>query len=473
MKKLKYALLISLKILIIISIFSCFWWITTVAFRYQVEKDKDQFKLLPKNSIDVIALGSSHMQYAFNPSSFYTYSGLYSYVLGSSCQPFSMSKYVFLEALKTQKPEVVLIDVFTLLPQSQVCYADGMFYKAMNLMEGKNRFEAGEVIDNQSLKREYQFDLLMNHDLWRTMTHSDTEKMKEMFQKNIWYNSYFGYVPAFPTEFGKLPLVVHDITQNLSISTFYTHIIKDMIDIAKKNNIYLLFVKTPYVIDQDSTNVLDAVWKVIDQYGGNYIDFTKITNDIGWHYQEDGDAWHNNSWGAEIITKYLAEYIQENAKVKRHKENEIINQLLYEMKKYTAYYLMSWQNQDIYKLLDFAQKYPSIQIIRYRGKNRTSIKDYENQLLNNVGFKHDFIKQKNQDYYALVCENELIQESSEPFSLEFKGHMIDITDSGVFLDGKQQSRSDTEMSIVFAGTDFSFVNSLEINYASSAFWKID
>ena len=180
-KALLNTLQIILKTALAAVLFIMTWNWLTPYFRVNRNTDGDLFRNLPEDTIDVIALGSSHIQYAFNPAVFYAETGNYSYVLGSSCQPFSMSYYMLEEALKTQHPSVVVLDVFTLLPQSQVCYADGLYYKAIDMMSGDTRYEAGKYGTEslpENLQEAYTYDLILNHDHWKDMDFSDPDSIK-------------------------------------------------------------------------------------------------------------------------------------------------------------------------------------------------------------------------------------------------------------------------------------------------------
>ena len=94
MKRKVLILKILLKCVLAAALFACTWNFLTPYFRESRSKEGDSFHNLPADSIDVLALGSSHIQYAFNPGVFYAETGDYSYVLGSQCQPMSMSFYM-------------------------------------------------------------------------------------------------------------------------------------------------------------------------------------------------------------------------------------------------------------------------------------------------------------------------------------------------------------------------------------------
>ena len=65
----------------------------------------DSFHSLPEDTLDIVVLGSSNAQYSYVPEYTYLDDNLYSYVLGSACQPIKVSYEMLKEALKTQKPK--------------------------------------------------------------------------------------------------------------------------------------------------------------------------------------------------------------------------------------------------------------------------------------------------------------------------------------------------------------------------------
>ncbi|MBP3891865.1 MAG: hypothetical protein J6D29_06810 [Solobacterium sp.] len=430
----------------------------------------DFYRNLPEQTVDVLALGSSHMQYAFNPAILYTETGYYSYVLGSSCQPLSMSASMLEEALKTQSPEVVVVDVFTLLPQSDVCYADGMYYKAIDEMSGCTRLEAADYVPNKEVGLTYKFDLLMNHDQWKNIDLKDIPTLIEKMKPVKGYNTDLGYVREEPTEPRYAPLITYQRTQKLELSDDEKDQIDRLIALCDGNKIHLMFIKTPYIIDQENTNKLHAVWDYLKTKNIEYIDYIEKAEELEWFIDMDGDTWHNNSWGAEIITGDLAKRIKEKGYVKNHKENTVYEDLLKATQRIAANSLMSSKNVNIYRLMEEGTKYPCTILLKYKGMNRTSIQEYENNALQKLGFTHDFIEDKHVDYYAIVRNGKLIQESNEPFEANIENLHIKLDEEGIQLNGHAYCEPG-EMEIYFLADDLLWVNAVPIDYASRWFWK--
>ena len=462
-------LMLIIKVSLVIAIFGYSWYFLSPYFRLNRNVEGDLFRNLPVNSIDVICLGSSHIQYAFNPASFYAETGYYSYIMGSPCQPMAMTYNMLVECLKMQSPEVVFIDVFTLLPQSEVCYLDGMYYKAIDEMTGQNRLCAASQ-SPKSVRLSYMFDLLMNHDNWKYMKLDNMEEIIKNAQPAEGYNYELGYVRQEPKEYIYSPLYTYTVSENLTLSDEEKAQLDQIIDLCNEKKISLYFMKTPFEIDQDNTNKLEAIWKYLKSKNIKYVDFINHAEELGWFLNVDGDTWHNNSWGAEIITKEMARITKEEKLVKHHKDNKIIDELLKGALHTQAYSLMNPANVDINRLLDEASKHPSFVLVKYTGSYRTSIGEKENQLLQGIGLKHDFMNDYAKDYYAIVENGKLLKDSNEPFSHKLNGWDIDLTKDGILINGAPYD-SPGELELIFMAEDFSWINSVPIDYASRWFWK--
>lgn len=465
---------ICLKMVLLGAVFLYSWKALTPYFRVDRNTDGDLMRNLPENSIDVLALGSSHIQYAFNPGVFSAETGYYSYVFGSVCQPFSESYYLLKEFLKTQSPEVVILDIFTLLPQSQVCYADGTYYIAMDMMEGENRIDSAngipDTVDEETTLG-YKYDLYMNHDNWKTMDLSDPESIAHNAEKPEDMSWSLGYVAQEPEVFQYTPLWLLEPEKISTVSEREAEWIDKIADLCEENNIHLVFVKTPYIEDQDDANKMAGIWQYIDEKGLEYIDFLARAEELEWFIDMDGDTWHNNTWGAEIVTKELARYIQEKGYVKHHKENEELKPVYEDAEKATAYYLMNPANINVYRLVEEAAKYPCTVFFRYQGRNNTSLGEFENNALQEMGLNHDFLTDKNKNYYAVLHNGELLEDSDVPFETEWNGKSIQFTKDDILVDGASLGQVG-DMQIIIFDNEGNWVNPLAIDYASpSGFWK--
>lgn len=90
---------------------------------YPVKRWKEFYQQKP-NSIDMLLLGSSHCYSSCIPSVFDSILQVNSYNLGSSNQSLSTSYYVLKEALESQHPKIVLLEVYHATAQMEDNYAN-------------------------------------------------------------------------------------------------------------------------------------------------------------------------------------------------------------------------------------------------------------------------------------------------------------------------------------------------------------
>ena len=72
----------------------------------------NEFYKLPKNSLDMVFLGSSHSYCTFDPENFDSVLGTSSYQLGMPLQHMDSTYFTLLEVLNYQKPKKVIVEVY-------------------------------------------------------------------------------------------------------------------------------------------------------------------------------------------------------------------------------------------------------------------------------------------------------------------------------------------------------------------------
>ena len=96
--------------------------ILVLSFQYYEEKIFKKFDAfvdyayykIPKNSIDLLFIGSSHSYCTFNSRLFDHYLKCNSLNLGTNSQTFPATYSAILEILKKQTPKVIVIEVFSI-----------------------------------------------------------------------------------------------------------------------------------------------------------------------------------------------------------------------------------------------------------------------------------------------------------------------------------------------------------------------
>ena len=127
----------------------------------------------PRDSIDVLFLGSSYAYCDWNPAGMYAESGLTGYVLGGSEQVPAITYWYLKEALRTQSPSVVVMEATSLF------FDRYQNYTQINLGYmpwGMNRVQAILECAEEDKKLGLFWDLYFYHDRWKELTPSDVKK---------------------------------------------------------------------------------------------------------------------------------------------------------------------------------------------------------------------------------------------------------------------------------------------------------
>ena len=180
----------------------------------------------------------------------------------------------------------------------------------------------------------------------------------------------------------------------------------------------------------------------------------------------DGDTWHNNAWGAEIVTSDLGKYLEENHLVTDHKEDELFQSVAEGAVRSTAESLMNPTNLNVYTLLSDSRIYPSTVLVRYRKEGNGLTDPLALSYLGKLGLQMDF----SSDYYALIQDGRVLSEGTEPFDYDLSGHRISFSEEDITIDGTSGYGTGT-MCLTFAADDFSWINPIPISYDQHSFWK--
>lgn len=371
----------------------------------------DSFHNMPKNSVDIVVLGSSHVQYSFIPSFAYQDSGLYSYVLGSACQPLKVSYEMLKETLKTQNPELVILEVYTATPLKSMCEGDVCYVSAQYQMRGEEKQNVINFLPEEKAEA-YRNDFVNNHNTWRTM-----DGFKDLILKqDTTISPYFGYIEidaALPPLNSWYPLIYNNLP-DYTLDREDVEALDNILDLCNKENIQLLLYMVPMDgLTAENQAALNKVWEWADKNEIKYIDFIQLSRKLDYQLRVHNDGAHSYSNGASFITDYLMNYVKENYVFHKHENNQELNKL------YSLYipgltsYVLSTEYNPI-KYLTRLVNYPDTFVIMYDYYNyplRTELKEALLKM-NLEGFDG------NDRYYAIVKGGKTLYYSNKAFEYD-------------------------------------------------------
>ena len=399
---------------------------------HSIASTMQNFYALDKDSADVIFLGSSHSMYSFIPQELYNQYGITSYNLSSGVQPSILSYYLLKEALKTQSPDVVVMDVFVLFP-------------VLDLDEPLNtqRTNVRSVVDNMKWDS-VKIDLI--HDI---CAYDSSFDMLSFILPNIEYHSrwdeleiddflyrirasipnLYGYKMS-SGEYGDgeeyLPLQEDRSAPAEDMHSVMKIYMDRIVALCRDQEIDLVLVKTP---DNSFTiGKHNAIQQYAEENDIAFIDFNEETlyNEIQYDFSSDNiDYGHANHTGALKLTTYIGSVLQQQYQLEAHYDSamessketyEIYSQDYYltTIDDFTEYLSVLAENSDRYTIFISAQDDAS-----------GSIDDTARELLSGLGLSVDWSDAYRKSYCAVVESGNVILEEMSDDALKYSGTILD------------------------------------------------
>lgn len=282
-----------------------------------------EFYALPRNSLDVLFLGTSHSIYSFSPQILYDEAGLSSYNLGSAAQPVVMSRYWLEEAFKYQKPKVVVLETFgfhwdELNTGFARIAATGMRWsptKVAALMDVANEADEDPL--------GYVFSNMKFHDRWASLQQDD-------FTGTMYAEELRGYVPTFWSNGGDGFETVSEESdaESTKLPIHARRALDRICDLCYMNDARLVLITIPSKEwTQGDHNMVDEY--VSGKQGVEFYDLncTERYAELGYDYwvdSSDGNG-HANVDGATKLTKWVGTLLSQDRYGMRGHKDELMD----------------------------------------------------------------------------------------------------------------------------------------------------
>ncbi len=256
----------------------------------------------PKNSFDVMYFGSSHMYCSIDPALVEKETGLRSYILATQEQPVWVSYYYMKEALKTQKPKIMVLEI-NMMTEEKEFPKEGTLYSAMDPIPlSKNKMDMVFASVPQGERRNYIFNIMKYHDRWEEVSLEDYKRT--YVKKRDPYHGYVKLETVTPIEGRADVSSIAEMRAPLPKTMEY---LEKIYELAKKEKITLVFLKTPSNATVKEQRFYNAAWQFARERGIFYVDYNQKYEELDLNLDEDFyDRRHLNFRGAEKLTPNFA-----------------------------------------------------------------------------------------------------------------------------------------------------------------------
>lgn len=266
----------------------------------------NEFYSMEEDSLDYIAVGSSHMYCSLNPLEVWKESGIAGFVLATQQQPLTASYHYIKEAFKTQSPKYVVLEGFMICGEST--YDPAVLYDAVDPLKfSLNKIQMINNLVEYDERPNYYFNILKYHTRWNSMSAYNIE---QAFSRPV--DTYKGFVPLQGAFEGQNLIPDYEKAPDIQLSEFNLNILNDIYELVKENDAQLIIMLAPYDANSsDLTAKVKAMIKWAQQKDVQVLDYCSMLNEIKIDPACDYyDAGHLDISGAAKISTHFASYLK-------------------------------------------------------------------------------------------------------------------------------------------------------------------
>ena len=266
----------------------------------------DFYRFVEKDTIDVLCIGSSHVYCGINPVQMYDDYGIAAYNLASGSQALWYSYYYLKEALKTQKPELIVLDVYTIVTDDDAWFDEKIQMNLLNMKPSVNKWCALKTAGEENIVDVF-WQLPITHTIYSNFN-KDTFDMRDGSGQYFLGYEYQTAVVQYD------PIDVSGVTECKEISPKAEEYLRKSIELCQKEGIELVLTNTPWpCITEDWQKMFNYVSNIADEYGVEFINGCLHGDEIGLDYSLDscGGYGHLNYSGVKKYTAWLTEQLME------------------------------------------------------------------------------------------------------------------------------------------------------------------
>ena len=261
----------------------------------------------PRNSIDVLAVGSSHVHCGVNTAELWDKYGIAAYDFSAAEQPFWITYYYLQEAYKYQSPKVVVLDVFSAARFKEDYHYKWIEESIYGLRYSKIKREMLDV----SVEKEYQKDYFPSFRAYHNR-YIDLNK-EDLF--NIFGNSrekkvYKGYTPGFNVVDQSEKFGGWDELEDYHLTDKAEEYLEKIIELTRAHGSELVIIIVPYNLDERDNVTYEEIAGVAAKNNITFMNFNERLDEIGIDKATDfNDHTHLNYWGSFKFSDYLGEIL--------------------------------------------------------------------------------------------------------------------------------------------------------------------
>lgn len=277
----------------------------------------------PKNTLDIVAIGSSNTyRYLMTPELYNSF-GYTSYAVATPSMRGNMYKYFIEEIEKSQDPDLYMVELrwfvkYQKPPKSTPEGLGRIRLATDNMKLSLTRLKAinKALPDDAEDKLSYYIDIIKYHGQWQFLDFSHLFYNKKLETKGFRANTR--------TLALKDAVDCSKVSEKKELSEYSKENLVDLLEYCKKKKVNILFTFSPYQVTEEKQMLANTVAELVKSYGFNCMDTNRCISELGMDFDRDFyNREHTNVRGAYKYTQFIGNYIKKTYNIDNSHNEEV------------------------------------------------------------------------------------------------------------------------------------------------------
>ncbi|MCI9359795.1 MAG: hypothetical protein HFG65_02350 [Hungatella sp.] len=313
---------------------------------YSMQKFYEQ----EEGTVDVLVLGPSLAFADINTAVLWNDHGISSFNLAGSIQPMWNTYYYLKEALKYQRPKVIVLEASLVTMQDDYGDQSRIIKNTFGMRWSRNKVEAIKASAPKEQWGQYLLGYLQYHSRYEELLSEDFQINRGSLQYDNW-KGFMCTTDTRPQEAND----VRNVAKREELSGKTEDYYRKVIELAKGEEIPLLIVVAPYpTITEWSQACFNTASDIAAEYQVPFINYNLFYQDLDLDYTKDvSDIMHLNYRGNQKITRHLGDYLVSHYDLEDHRGDNAYDS----WEQNSRWHLAEIAYQDIVNCMDMEQMF--------------------------------------------------------------------------------------------------------------------
>lgn len=268
------------------------------------------FEQEPKDTLDVVLIGASELYTGYSAPLAWRDYGFTSYPLAVAAAQSGLYSSMLAEALRRQKPKLVVVEVNGFLYDNQELDEAALHKWLDNIPWSVEKVRAIHRLVPAEQRSSFYVPMLKYHENWQ----SPRACRSILQQKYQMLTNGGSRMKAFYTVAKRISPGTAPEYKAQSLSADNEQLLRAFCAFCREQGLEnVLFLRMPHRTELADAAVLDRVGAVVGECGYTFANFDKSFEAIGLdEYADFFDSEHLNAYGLEKFTAYFGQYLCEN-----------------------------------------------------------------------------------------------------------------------------------------------------------------